>query len=204
MSDRRPMALRAISLWSPQQPLPTFFPWRSAPFLARQQSRAAAALHVVPAPAGCRSIASGLSPAIEAAMGAARNLKGHDNGDHRNVHFQRQWLLRLDPHPNPECQGQDHPGRESHRQGPALPHLCQHCRAGRRLAKDGQGHGARLPLDQARRSELSGSDLRHPDRGRRPGRPPAHLVPTQSRLIPQRRLRRKERSLPCTSSKPSG
>ena len=36
------------------------------------------------------------------------------------------------------------------------------------------------------RPELPGSDLRHPDRGGRPGRPPAHLVPSQPGLIPRR------------------
>ncbi|RWV83328.1 hypothetical protein GW17_00055091 [Ensete ventricosum] len=72
MSDRRPTALRARLALIPATAVATFFPWRCAPFLAEQQSHALAALHDVTAPAGCRSIASGLSPAIEVAIGAAR------------------------------------------------------------------------------------------------------------------------------------
>src|SRR5438105_56040 len=68
--------LSAASLLSPQQPVTTFFPWTAArPFLARQESRALAALYCVPAPSGCGSSASGLSPAIEVAMGAARETE---------------------------------------------------------------------------------------------------------------------------------
>ena len=54
------------------------------------------------------------------------------------------------------------------------------------LAEDRPGHRARLPLGQAGRSELPRSDLRHPDRGGRPGRSPAHLVPPKPGLTARR------------------
>jgi hypothetical protein len=51
--------------------------------------------------------------------------------------------------------------------------------------KDLEG-GPRLPLGQAGRPELPRSDLRHPDRGGRRGRPAADLVPPEPGLsIPQ-------------------
>ena len=51
-------------------------PGRCASILrGNQESRSLAALYCVPAPAGCGSIASGLSPAIEAAVGAARKTE---------------------------------------------------------------------------------------------------------------------------------
>ncbi|WP_271618185.1 hypothetical protein [Bradyrhizobium sp. CCBAU 51745] len=66
--------LSAASLLSPQQPVTTFFPWPLRAHSSRnQESRALAALYCVPAPSGCGSIASGLSPAIEAAMGGPEN-----------------------------------------------------------------------------------------------------------------------------------
>ena len=56
-----------------------------------------AALHCVPAPSGCGSIASGLSTAIEVAMGAARQTKRNEtNGDHRHLHHHRERLHRRD------------------------------------------------------------------------------------------------------------
>jgi uncharacterized protein (DUF736 family) len=77
MSDRRPASLKRRLALTPQQPVTTFFPWPLArPFLAQDKKVAPwTALYCVSAPSGCGSTASGLSPAIEAAMGAARETE---------------------------------------------------------------------------------------------------------------------------------
>ena len=73
-------------------------------------------------------------------------------------------------------------------------------RARRRLAEDLRA-GPRLPLGQARRSELPGSDLRNARRGRRRGWPPAHLVPPEPGLIGTTRLRHRRGLLSCREIK---
>ena len=76
------------------------------------------------APSGCRSIASGLTTAIEVAMGAARENQGNDdNGYHRHLHLHGQRLLRRHQDSRPQRQGQAGPRREPLREGSALPHL---------------------------------------------------------------------------------
>ncbi|MFK4532029.1 uncharacterized protein (DUF736 family) [Bradyrhizobium ottawaense] len=76
-SDRRPIPLRGLSILSPQRPSSTFFPWRCAPFLAVQESRCRPP-SISFRPCGCRSIASGLTTAIEVAIGAARENQGNE------------------------------------------------------------------------------------------------------------------------------
>jgi hypothetical protein len=91
-------------------------------------------------------------------------------------------LQRFDQDPQPQRQGQAGPHRKPLRQGTALPHLLRQCRTRRRLA-EGLRRRPRLPLGQAGRPELPRSDLRHPDRGGRRGRPTVDLVPPQPGLI---------------------
>jgi uncharacterized protein (DUF736 family) len=76
-SDRRTIPLRGLSILSPQRPSSTFFPWRYAPFLAVQESRCRPPSTSF-RPCGCGSIASGLTTAIEVAMGAARENQGNE------------------------------------------------------------------------------------------------------------------------------
>lgn len=83
----------------------------------------------------------------------------------------------------PQRQGQAGPRRQPLRQGSPLSHLLGFGRAGCGLAEGFQGNRARLPLGQAGRPELPRSDLRHPDRGGRRGRPAADLVSPQPGLI---------------------
>ncbi len=77
MSDRRPSSLKRRLALIPATAGYDFLPLAARASIprARQESRALAALYCGPAPSGCGSIASGLSPAIEAAMGAARETE---------------------------------------------------------------------------------------------------------------------------------
>ena len=77
MSDRRASSLRRRLALTPATAGYDFLPLDRCASIPRgnQESRALAALYCVPAPAGCGSTASGLSPAIEAAMGAARETE---------------------------------------------------------------------------------------------------------------------------------
>ena len=75
MSDRRPSSPKRRLALIPTTAGYDFLPLAARASIprARQESRALAALYCVPAPSGCGSIASGLSPAIEAAMGGPGN-----------------------------------------------------------------------------------------------------------------------------------
>ena len=112
-------------------------------------------------------------------------------------------LRRFHRHGQDTCaqrQGQDRAGREGERQGSRLPHLrrCDRVRGG--LEED-LGGRPRIPLGQARRSELSGADLRLAGRCRRRGRIRSHLVAPQQRLIPDGSALRQGGALfvPCRS-----
>ena len=194
MSDRRASSLRAASLLSPQQPVTTFFPWTAArPFLAQDKK-------VVPwlPSTACRPLrgAGRSSPVCRQPSRPRWARPG-------KLKRTRQWrpsapsprTATASPArsaPSPSTSRPSWSASRPLRKGPALPHLRRQRRTGRGLAEDRQGHRARLPLGQAGRPELPGSDLRHPDRGGRRGRPPAHLVPPEPGLTtPTQRPRRK-------------
>ena len=112
-------------------------------------------------------------------------------------------LRRLHRHGQDNCaqrQGQDRAGRERERQGSRLPHLRRRDRVRGGLEED-LGGRPRIPLGQARRSELSGADLRLAGRCRRRGRIRSHLVAPQQRLIPDGSALRQGGALfvPCRS-----
>ena len=92
---------------------------------------------------------------------------------------------RSDQHSRTQHQGPLRARREPLRQWPAVPHLLRQRRTGRRVAEAGQGDRTRLPIGQAGRPELRGSELRHPGRGGRSRRHAADLVAPeqQARLI---------------------
>ncbi len=76
MSDRRAPSLKRHLALIPATAGTTFFPWPLRVHSSRKPRKSClAALYCVPAPSGCGSIASGLSPAIEAAMGGPGNGK---------------------------------------------------------------------------------------------------------------------------------
>jgi hypothetical protein len=75
VSDRRPSSLKRRLALPPATAGYDFLPLAARASIPRanQESRALAALYCVPAPSGCGSTASGLSSAIEAAMGGPGN-----------------------------------------------------------------------------------------------------------------------------------
>jgi uncharacterized protein (DUF736 family) len=120
MSDRRPSSLKRRLALTPATAGCDFLPLAAArPFLA-QNKKVAPWLPFT----ACRPLrGAGRPPPVCRQPSRPRwarpeKLKGHDNGDHRHLHLERQRLLRLDPHPRSQRQGQARPRREPSDKGP--------------------------------------------------------------------------------------